>query len=158
MGLGSTYGRLRLGLGSCHCLARTSHCLALPGIAWHCMATLGIAWHCLALLSQDKALLGIAWHCLARTRHCLARSRLLGQWERQGERSRERAREAGPPRREESWAPGEGYWRGCGGAAGTVRRGSGYWRSCRSRSALVRSVCTVGSNFGGDLDVSETGL
>ena len=51
-----------------------------------------------------------------------------------------------------------GYWRGCGGAAGTVRRGSGYWRSCRSRSALVRSVCTVGSNFGGDLDVSETGL
>ena len=40
-----------------------------------------------------------------------------------GERSRERAREAGPPRREEGWAlrsGDSGYWRGRGGeTAGT---------------------------------------
>ena len=46
----------------------------------------------------------------------LYQRRLLGQQERGGERSRGRAREAGPPRREESRAPEEGdsrYWRGC---------------------------------------------
>ena len=72
--------------------------------------------------------------------------------EGEGAEEKERAREAGPSRREESWALEEGaqlvlegpqrgnvgYWRGCGG--------------CGGRSALVRSVCTV--MLGGDLDVA----
>ena len=90
----------------------------------------------------------------------MTRSRLLGQQERVhwtglhrlldrdgfydqveaarsagGERKRVRAREAGPPRREEGWALEEGG-----------RRDSWYWRGCRGcggRSALVGSVCTV---------------
>ena len=72
----------------------------------------------------------------------LTTTRLLGQQERGGEGSRERART------EEGWDPEEGVqpvleglWRG----------DSGNWRGCGGRCALVHSVCTVGSNPGGDL-------
>ena len=37
----------------------------------------------------------------------MTRTKLLDLQERPGERSRKRGREAGPPRREEGWAPDE---------------------------------------------------
>ena len=92
----------------------------------------------------------------------MTRTRLLGQQEKGGERSTQRAREAGPPRREEGWAPEEGgqqvleglwrgdseYWRGWWGAGResvgrTVAVGTGAGLCRRSTSALVRSVLTV---------------
>ena len=59
-----------------------------------------------------------------------------------GKRRRERAREAGPPRREEGWTPEEGGQRILEG----LRR-----QECIG--ALVHSVCTALSNAGGDLDL-----
>ena len=65
-----------------------------------------------------------------------------------GERSRERAR---------SWASEEGGSLGLRGGGQQVLEGlqsgdSRHWRGCGGRSALVRSVCIVDSNAGGDLD------
>ena len=75
----------------------------------------------------------------------LSRLRLVGHQERdicESERSTEQAKEGGPPRREESWAPKEGnsgYWGGYGGRAADTG-GAGVRVRVRVRRSLRFSV------------------
>ena len=69
-----------------------------------------------------------------------------------GERGTQRARETGPPRREEGCVPEEGGQR----ILERLQRGaSGNWRGCGGRSAMVYSVCRVSSKGLGFDDLSQ---
>ena len=70
-------------------------------------------------------------------------------------RSRDRAREAGPPRRDEGWGHNEGGYRALeklglrgGTKAGSLRRGdSGYWRGCGGGTAGTGRAAEAGVHW-----------